>query len=485
MAQNENDDKRNDKRRDFPILHIALPRTPWEFSLLVLLTALVPLMVAVAAMRWVVDESARALVRTQVVETEAIWMAALKDELKHFVDITVKSVHHMVASNPKDATAQAARDLVRHMDAGEDAYIFIYTLDGRSVVHPRLPELEGKWITAADYPKLGPVIERLLAEARNPKNGGFVQYDWTRPSTGLVEQKLGYVRVIPEQGWMVGTGLYLEPLQKTSDKIRATAQTAISDTLRKVWIIALLAVGGVFAGLACLNIHKQMEASRRIQALLGKLETARETQRQEIAMTLHEDTMSSLYTVKCRLLMAMARKDRASEQLPEINQLLDEAINQVRDTSHKIRPTLLNQRDGLPIALQESVREFSERSGVAAQVCVEGTGAALPMVVAEATFRVVEEALRNVEKYAQANQVWLVISVSPADGLDLRLRDDGIGFSLRKRPQGGGLGLMHMHERIQKQGGRFVLASSQVPGECGTEVTIQFSAAVLAKKETA
>lgn len=483
MVQNEN----NDKRKNFPILQIALPRTPWEFSLLVLITALVPLMVAVAAMRWVMDDAAHALVETQVVKTEAIWMDALRDELKHFVEITVNSVRHVVASNPRDATAMAARDLVRRMDAGEDAYIFIYTLDGRSVVHPRLPELEGKSITTAAYPKLGPVIEMLLAEARNPKNGGFVQYDWIRPSTGLVEHKLGYVTVIPELGWMVGTGLYLNPLQKTSDQIRATAQTAISDTLRKVWIIALLAVGGVFAGLAYLNVHKQMEASHRIQALLGKLETARETQRQEIAMILHDETMSSLYTVKCKLLTAIARKDRASEMLPEISQRLDAAINQVRDTSHKLRPILLNQPDGLPSALQEAVRELSERSGVATQVSVEGMGIALPMALAEATFRVVEEALRNIEKHAQAREVSLVMSVSLSDGLNLRLRDDGVGFSISmyERQSDRGLGLTNMHQRIKEQGGCLVMASSQVPGECGTEITIQFSAAALVEKENA
>ncbi len=493
MSQNNKHDKhdssdgRDNSGRQFPTLNIGLPRTPWQFSLLIVVTALVPLLMAVAAMRWVVDTSAQALVETQVVKTEAIWMDALKDELKHFVEVTVKSVRHVVASNPGDLSAMAARNLVRRMDAGEDAYIFIYTLDGRSVVHPRLPGLEGKLITTATEPQLGPIIERLLAEAKNPQDGGFVKYDWARPSTGKSERKLGYVTVIPELGWMVGTGLYLEPLQKTSDQIRATAHSAINDTLNKVWIIALLAVGGVFAGLAYLNVHKQMEASQRIQALLGKLETARETQRQEIAMTLHDDTMSALFIVKCRLLTAMAQKDRASEKLPEIHQLLDQAINQVRDTSHKLRPTLLNQPDGLPSALQEAVREFSERSGVATQVRVDGTGIALPMPVAEATFRTVEEALRNIEKHAQARQVWLVMSVSPVEGLDLRLRDDGLGFSISmcKRQPGGGLGLTHMHERIQKQGGHFVMASSQLPGESGTEITIHFSAAGLLEKETA
>jgi two-component system NarL family sensor kinase len=494
--KNDSSDDRDNSGKQFPTLNIGLPRTPWQFSLLIVVTALVPLLVAVAAMRWVVDTSAQALVETQVVKTEAIWMDALKDELKHFVEVTVKSVRHVVASNPGDPSAMAARNLVRRMDAGEDAYIFIYTLDGRSVVHPRLPGLEGKLITAAAEPQLGPIIERLLAEAKNPQDGGFVKYDWARPSTGKSERKLGYVTVIPELGWMVGTGLYLEPLQKTSDQIRATAHSAINDTLNKVWLIALLAVGGVFAGLAYLNVHKQMEASQRIQALLGKLETARETERQEVSMLLHDDTMSLLYTVRLKVLKVMRESAKGhdqghliSTQLPEIVQLVDQASDMVRDTSHKLHPIMLNESDGLSIVLREAVREFRERSGVATQVSVEGAGIALPLELANATFRVVEEALRNIEKHAQAHQVWLEMSVSLSDGLDLRLRDDGIGFSTsqytRSSGRQKGLGMTNMHQRIQKNGGRLVVSSSQVPGESGTVLTIHFSGARLMQKDSA
>ena len=145
--------------------------------------------------------------------------------------------------------------------------------------------------------------------------------------------------------------------------------------------------------------------------------------------------------------------------------------------SHDLRPTLL---DDLPLsnALEQTVREFGERSGIAVETSVQTPVRRVPDAVATAVFRLTQEALGNIERHAGASQVHVNLAFNgrPA-ALHLEIRDNGTGFdvdALMRLPREG-LGLTNMRERIEMLEGEF----SVVSGPRGTTVSINIPAAAL------
>jgi two-component system NarL family sensor kinase len=127
--------------------------------------------------------------------------------------------------------------------------------------------------------------------------------------------------------------------------------------------------------------------------------------------------------------------------------------------SHRLRPAELDVL-GLPAALEQMGREFSEHSDMAFDMRVAGTPEALPGEVGTVLFRVTQEALTNIEKHAGASQVQLRLLFG-RQGVRLRITDDGKGFdeaAVSADPRRG-IGLRNMRERLASVGGLFAIRS--------------------------
>jgi signal transduction histidine kinase len=144
----------------------------------------------------------------------------------------------------------------------------------------------------------------------------------------------------------------------------------------------------------------------------------------------------------------------------------------VRDLALDLRPSVLDDL-GLPAALRWHVDRFARNAEVEAHVAVD----AMPELAPEleiACFRVAQEALTNVARHARARHVWLELRLV-AEGLELCVRDDGIGFEAepgRERAAAGvSVGLPGMQERVSLVGGELEVKSTA--GQ-GTEVRARF-----------
>jgi len=128
------------------------------------------------------------------------------------------------------------------------------------------------------------------------------------------------------------------------------------------------------------------------------------------------------------------------------------------------------EREGFVDALRHHLSLFTENSSISAPLEIEGEVAALPPEVAHAAFRIVQEAMMNVEKHAQASEVKITLGFG-SDLFRCTIRDNGVGFDLSAVPEipgfGGGFGLSSMRQRAESVGGKVEIAS--VPGQ-GTEV---------------
>lgn len=446
-----------------------------RLRLKVLTLAVAPLLLAIAAVAAVVRIEARALAEAEMAVLEPALRNAREAELRNYVELAQKSIAHLRGRGDERAAREALKILAT-LDFGRDGYFFVYDLTGRNLMHPRQPELVGRDLWNLRDLRGQPTIQQLIAKAR--AGGGFVEFYWRRPSTGRTEAKLGYVVLEPRWGWMLGTGLYLDAIEEARARVDREATRAIHATLGLIAVIAVVAAVGVAVGGLALNLSDQRDAETRLRALARQVVTSQETERARVARELHDGVSQLLVSVKFMLETAAERlagqAGSAAEPLARGLERLNEVLREIRRISHGLRPALLDDL-GLVPALSQTLKEYADRTGQLTQLDAEHPGE-LPEAVATALFRVVQEALTNVERHAGARSVSLSLRRNRGE-LVLTVQDDGCGFdpAAQGLEPSHGLGLSNMRERIETLGGTLVLDS----GHAGTRLVAQLPASAL------
>ena len=221
--------------------------------------------------------------------------------------------------------------------------------------------------------------------------------------------------------------------------------------------------------------EKLQESNNNLQLLSRRLVESQETERRHIARELHDEVGQTL-TVAEMNLQAMMRSPGAVPlrgRLKESLQAVERALEQVRDLSLNLRPSMLDDL-GLEPALRWYTKRQAALAGLQAKFRADAMENRLDPVVETACFRVAQEALTNVVRHARARVV--AVDLRKLDGhLHLFVRDDGAGFdvaALREQAVlGASLGLLSMEERATLTDGALELKSA--PGQ-GTEVHAWF-----------
>ena len=215
------------------------------------------------------------------------------------------------------------------------------------------------------------------------------------------------------------------------------------------------------------SLHEERMAILREQ--FAQVTAAQEEERQRIARELHDGLVPVLASLNIRLHTVGKRLDREEHPLAgEIRELADQAQASSRDIRrliHDLRPVALDEL-GLVPALREHLAHCEREHGLAFELVVD-VGERLPASVETALFRIVQEAVNNVLRHAQAQQVSVTL-VRKADHVELRVADDGQGFDAQLPLSGRHVGLWSMRERVEQLGGQFEVRS--VPGQ-GTTLT--------------
>jgi two-component system NarL family sensor kinase len=451
-----------------------------------LLLAALPLLLSLALIAVAVRHQERALAAREHALVEQAYMAAREAELRHYVDLA-RSVLQPLYEAPGDgseATRSEALRLLAALDYGDDGYFFVYDLNGRSLMHPRQPELVGtdQWNLRDDNGV--PTIQHLVAKAR--AGGGFIQYQWRKPSTGQRALKLGYVIALPKWGWMIGTGLYLDDIQATLRTLDQQVGRHIATTMLWIAGIAALGVGLISASGLWLNISEHKLADAKLRLLARQVVRSQEHERAHLSRELHDGTSQTLVSAKLLIESAVDGLERSGGHVPPGLHTallrLNDSLTEVRRISHRLRPTMLDTL-GLPAALEQLGREFGEAGGARVNVEVDGEVDDLPEELKTVMFRVAQEALTNIGKHALAQEVRISLHAD-VEGLRLTVADNGRGFDLDavQLDPNRGIGLRNMRERLEAIGGELFLLSS---GSEGTLVEAVVSHEALVRLRTA
>ncbi|NND68051.1 MAG: hypothetical protein HKN19_10730 [Halioglobus sp.] len=197
---------------------------------------------------------------------------------------------------------------------------------------------------------------------------------------------------------------------------------------------------------------------------------AQEQEKKALSEKMH-DSVGHAMLVLINNLKRIAEK--FTDQSPEIREKIEEQIeyssvlmDEIRDISHDLHPHMLT-RLGLAAALESTIERAAQSKDLTTDIDIEAMEGDLPDEVEIALYRIVQECLNNVLKYADATTIRFRLEQGP-DTLTAILEDDGKGFD-PATIDGDGLGFSEIVGRTSLLGGKFDVASK--PGQ-GTRVSI-------------
>lgn len=213
------------------------------------------------------------------------------------------------------------------------------------------------------------------------------------------------------------------------------------------------------------QIELELAQSRaQLRELSAHLESVREEEKARIAREVHDElgqvlTVLKLETSMCEL--AYGELDPGlQDRLGNMKKLIAQLFQLVRDVASALRPPILDA--GIGSALEWQARRFEARTGIPCLVTVPEHPPRLGDAKAIGLFRILQEALTNVMRHAQAHTVELELKVE-GDELCLGIDDDGRGFDTASAWRGNSFGLVGMRERVLMLGGSLEIQSQ--PGE--------------------
>ena len=207
-------------------------------------------------------------------------------------------------------------------------------------------------------------------------------------------------------------------------------------------------------------------SQERLRNLSTHLERVREEERTEVAREIHDDLGQSLTALKMDLFFLRKRLPEAQESLiqkiTEMITLIDTSISNVKRISSQLRPGLLDDL-GLVPAIQWQVGDFEQRTGIKCKLATNAEDIAIDRDISTAFFRILQEALTNVARHANATKVNICLR-RKADNLELKIIDNGKGITKKQIQDPKSFGLMGMRERIEYLGGEFKITGIRGKG---------------------
>ncbi len=215
-------------------------------------------------------------------------------------------------------------------------------------------------------------------------------------------------------------------------------------------------------------------ANTRLREYALKAEaTATLQERNRISREIHDALGHSLTASNIHLEAALrllkSDPEEATDLLREAKRLGSETLQAVRDSVKTLRSEDPLKSQPLDKAIELLLQDWSRSSQIVPSFEVSLDISTLPESLKIATYRIIQEALTNISKYAQAREVWISLTSASNPGLVLTIRDDGVGF-VRSQTRSG-FGLQGIEERVQALDGTVEIVSAI---DRGCSIRVQF-----------
>jgi signal transduction histidine kinase len=299
-------------------------------------------------------------------------------------------------------------------------------------------------------------------------------FDWTVTEKIFRSARFLRTEVVPRRDAALAIAQEIEELNNANLAAQRAEVTrrhaAFRDELRRLlWqtvflglVVALIVVFGLRLAERRSDEQRAIaeEAERQMRQLSQRLVATQEEERRSLSRELHDHVGQVLTALRMelgRIERSRAPADsRLGAAITESKQLVDKMFRTVRDLALGLRPSMLDDF-GLRPALEWHVRDVTRRFGVDLQLNIQGGVDTLPERYQTCVYRVIQEALTNGVRHANAHSIRVDVTAHD-DELDISVSDDGIGFDPARRRDG--LGLRGMEERVKELGGVLIVTSA-------------------------
>ncbi len=275
----------------------------------------------------------------------------------------------------------------------------------------------------------------------------------------------------------------LRPLMKragkSGSKIQVLLQAGDGSQMPAQISIRLLAKHGFHRapiGMVVTDLTEARRTEEILRDLTHRVVQVQEAERGRVALELHNHITQLLCAVLVRsqvLADKLSRRDEPAKiEALALREMLGHTADEVERISRNLRPSVLDEL-GLAAVLRDTSKEFAERTGVSVKLACVDLTARLPADTELTLYRILQEALLNVEQHARAHHVTVRLS-KQGHFVQLTIQDDGIGFNPGRHPARrsgkGSLGLLSMRERTTYAGGTLTVDSAD---GAGTKIAVR------------
>jgi signal transduction histidine kinase len=305
--------------------------------------------------------------------------------------------------------------------------------------------------------------------------------DWKPEERRSRGQAVVTAEIIPRRQEFVAIAQRIELLndQQTvaAKQVSFEEFARLQDRLTKFLILALtsgllLAVGSAVYIMRLerqgrLRYSELVQSRGEMQQLSARLVDAQETERRAISRELHDEVGQALGLLLMdagRLSNQLGSTDQKGQELVRnIKTVAERTVQTVRNMALLLRPSMLDDL-GLVAAVEWYAREMSRRGEIEVDVHAENVSEALPDPVKVCVYRIVQEAVNNVQRHAKAKNAVVELEQT-SDAIRVKITDDGSGFDPKRAR---GMGLLGMEERVKRLGGKI-----EIDSRPGTGTTIR------------
>jgi signal transduction histidine kinase len=213
--------------------------------------------------------------------------------------------------------------------------------------------------------------------------------------------------------------------------------------------------------------EEQLRVSNlQMRDFASRVDAAREEERKRLAREIHDQLGQALTVLKLDLAWVQSKTPKTEGKLKtkmaDMIRQVDEAIQRVREIASNLRPSVLDDLGLLP-AIEWQLNELKKRTGIRCRLSSNVEKLELDPERSAAVFRVVQEALTNIVRHAEASRIQVRLHTND-DSLTVTVADNGRGLSTAAIANSGSLGILGMKERMARVGGQFAIHSGSPSG---------------------
>jgi signal transduction histidine kinase len=286
-------------------------------------------------------------------------------------------------------------------------------------------------------------------------------FDWT--PTEKILRSASFLRreVVPRREAALTIALEIEDLNNANlaaqrEEVARRHATFRDDLDRLLWQTVLLGLGVAVIVVFRLRIleRRSEEAEHQMRALSQQLVHTQEEERKDLSRELHDHVAQVLTGLRMELGRIERMSTAVGPAVTECKRLVDDMFRTVRNLALGLRPSMLDDF-GLEAALEWQGRDFMARYAINVDLKMDGDFDALPDKHRTCVYRVVQEAMTNCVRHAEAKSIQIRVTAD-GDRLRLSVSDDGVGLDPAHRRKG--LGLRGIDERVKELQGTMTIS---------------------------